>query len=185
SRRKSWKRSGSRRRCAPAARMRMRRSRSIRSRKRRAASRARHEKRGATSMIRIKRTYEPAARTDGKRILVERLWPRGVKKEALEMDFWQKDVAPSTALRQWYGHEPERWPEFRRRYEKELSENAAAWKPLLEAAQKGTVTLLFSAHDVERNGAVVLRDFLARKLERRSKPATKSKRRSASSEARA
>ncbi len=142
-------------------------------------------------MIRIKRTYEPAARTDGKRILVERLWPRGVKKEALEMDFWQKDVAPSTALRQWYGHEPERWPEFRRRYEKELSENAAGWSPILEAARKGTVTLLFSAHDVERNSAVVLRDFLEKRLSK-EKGAAKQKgssrrpsRRSASSAAHA
>ena len=134
-------------------------------------------------MIRIKRSYEPAAKSDGKRFLVERVWPRGMKKEALEMHAWVKDVAPSTELRQWFGHEPERWPEFRRRYEKELRENAAAWAPLLEAAQKGTVTLLFSAHDVERNGAVVLRDFLSRKLERRERPATKSKRRSASSAA--
>src|SRR5690606_22120284 len=108
-------------------------------------------------------------------ILVERLWPRGVKKEALEMDFWQKDVAPSTALRQWYGHEPERWPEFRRRYEKELSENAAGWSPILEAARKGTVTLLFSAHDVERNSAVVLRDFLEKRLSK-EKSAAKQKR---------
>lgn len=115
-------------------------------------------------MIRIKRTYDPAARSDGKRILVERLWPRGMKKEALEMHSWQKEVAPSAALRQWFGHVPERWPEFRRRYDKELRENKAAWLPILEAAQEGTVTLLFSAHDLERNSAVVLRDFLAKRV---------------------
>jgi len=123
-------------------------------------------------MIRIKRTYDPVERKDGQRFLVERLWPRGMKKEALAMDAWYKDVAPSTTLRQWYGHKPERWPEFRRRYEKELSENAAAWSPILEAARKGTVTLLFSAHDVERNSAVVLRDFLDERL--RKQPSRRS-----------
>ena len=130
-------------------------------------------------MIRVKRTYDPAERTDGQRFLVERLWPRGMKKEALEMHAWHKDVAPSTTLRQWFGHRPERWPEFRRRYEKELSENAAAWSPILAAAQRGTVTLLFSAHDAERNSAVVLRDFLAKRAARRPS------RRSASSAAHA
>lgn len=136
-------------------------------------------------MIRIKRTYDPAARTDGERILVERLWPRGIKKEALQMDSWQKEVAPSTELRQWFGHTPERWPEFRRRYVKELSANTAAWSPILEAAQKGTVTLLFSAHDVERNSAVVLRDFLAKRVSRARRTAPKPRRRSASSTAHA
>lgn len=120
-------------------------------------------------MIRIKRTYEPAERTDGRRVLVERLWPRGVKKEALQMDEWCKDVAPSTALRQWFGHKPERWPEFRRRYEREMNANEAAWSPILEAARKGAVTLLYSAHDVEHNSAVVLRDYLTRKLAHRSR----------------
>lgn len=118
-------------------------------------------------MIRIKRTYEPPARSDGTRILVERLWPRGMKKEALELSAWCKDVAPSTELRRWFGHRPERWAEFRRRYEHELSENVAAWSPILEAAKKGTVTLLYSAHDTEHNGAVVLRDYLLRKQSRR------------------
>ncbi|HLS82447.1 MAG TPA: DUF488 domain-containing protein [Steroidobacter sp.] len=120
-------------------------------------------------MIRIKRTYDPVERVDGRRILVERLWPRGVKKAALEMDEWRKDVAPSTALRQWFGHRPERWPEFRRRYESELRGNIAAWSPILEAARNGTVTLLYSAHDVEHNSAVVLRDFLIGQLSHRSR----------------
>jgi uncharacterized protein YeaO (DUF488 family) len=114
-------------------------------------------------MIRIKRTYEPRARGDGRRILVERLWPRGMKKEDLHADTWMKDVAPSTELRQWFGHEVERWDEFRRRYQRELNANPDAWAPVLEASRRGTVTLLYSAHDVEHNGAVVLRDYLTRR----------------------
>ncbi len=121
-------------------------------------------------MIRIKRTYEPAARGDGRRILVERLWPRGMKKEALHADEWLKDVAPSTALRQWFGHRAERWEEFRRRYRKELSENRESWSSILDDSRRGTVTLLYSAHDVEHNGAVVLREYLtARARTRRPK----------------
>lgn len=126
-------------------------------------------------MIRIKRTYEPRANGDGQRILVERLWPRGVKKEALQVHAWLKEVAPSTQLRKWFGHRPERWPEFRRRYKKELRANAAAWSPILDASQRGTVTLLYSAHDLEHNGAVALREFLversrARPNAKRAKP---------------
>jgi uncharacterized protein YeaO (DUF488 family) len=111
-------------------------------------------------MIRIKRTYEPRARGDGRRILVERLWPRGIKKEALQAQAWMKAVAPSTQLRKWFGHRPERWQEFRRRYTKELRANSDAWSPILDASQRGTVTLLYSAHDVDHNGAVVLREYL-------------------------
>jgi len=118
-------------------------------------------------MIRIKRTYEPRARGDGRRILVERLWPRGMKKEDLHADAWMKDVAPSTELRQWFGHEVERWDEFRRRYERELNAEPDAWAPILEASERGTVTLLYSAHDVEHNGAVVLRDYLFGRSRRR------------------
>lgn len=113
-------------------------------------------------MIRIKRTYEPAEREDGQRILVERLWPRGMKKEALEADGWLKDVAPSTELRQWFAHRVDRWEEFRRRYQEELKANRAAWDSILEASRRGTITLLYSAHDTIHNGAVVLRDFLAK-----------------------
>ena len=111
-------------------------------------------------MIRIKRTYDPPARGDGRRILVERLWPRGMKKEAVAADDWMKDVAPSTELRQWFRHETERWEEFRRRYRKELDANRDTWEPILHAERRGTVTLLYSAHDVLHNGAVVLRDYL-------------------------
>ncbi len=117
-------------------------------------------------MIQIKRAYEPAARGDGRRILVERLWPRGVKKSALHADAWFKDVAPSTDLRIWYGHRPERWPEFRSRYRRELSNNKAAWSPLLAMAKRGNVTLLYAARDELHNGALVLRDFLQRRMPR-------------------
>lgn len=130
-------------------------------------------------MIRLKRAYEPHARADGKRILVERLWPRGIRKEALAADAWLKDVAPSTALRQWFSHRDERWEEFRRRYRDELDENPEAWAPLLEASRAGSVTLLFSAHDTAHNSAVVLREYLlershGRSLKKRSSRRTRS-----------
>jgi uncharacterized protein YeaO (DUF488 family) len=114
-------------------------------------------------MIRIKRAYEPRARGDGRRVLVERLWPRGMRKEALELHAWMKDVAPSTESRRWFGHRPERWQEFRRRYRAELAASEA-WKPLLDASKRGNLTLIYSAHDPVRNGAVVLREFLMRKV---------------------
>jgi|ERR1051325_8448527 len=119
-------------------------------------------------MIRIKRTYDPPARTDGRRILVERLWPRGMTKEALAAHAWLKDVAPSTKLRKWFGHRVERWDEFRRRYQQELEANPEALEPILEASKAGTVTLLFSARDTLHNGALVLRDHLM-KFARRQK----------------
>jgi uncharacterized protein YeaO (DUF488 family) len=112
-------------------------------------------------MIRIKRAYDPPKRGDGRRFLVERLWPRGMKKQALALDAWLKEVAPSTELRKWFGHRVERWAEFRRRYRAELRANPAAWQPILAAARRGPVTLLYSAHDPEHNGALVLRDYLA------------------------
>ncbi|HZM34754.1 MAG TPA: DUF488 family protein [Burkholderiales bacterium] len=115
-------------------------------------------------MIRIKRTYDPPARGDGRRILVERLWPRGMKKESLEADAWQKEVAPSTRLRKWFDHRVERWEKFGQRYRDELDANPSAWGPILEAARSGTVTLLYSAHDSLHNSAVVLRDYLCARL---------------------
>lgn len=111
-------------------------------------------------MIQVKRTYEPPARGDGRRILVERLWPRGMTKAALAADAWMKEVAPSTELRKWFDHRVERWEEFGRRYRNELDSNADAWKAILEASRRGTVTLLYSAHDMLHNGALVLRDYL-------------------------
>jgi uncharacterized protein YeaO (DUF488 family) len=117
----------------------------------------------ADPTIRIKRVYEPKARGDGRRFLVERLWPRGVAKEALAGVAWLKDVAPSTELRIWFSHRVERWPEFRRRYRQELRGEPDAWAPLVAAAKRGPVTLLYGARDRDHNGAVVLRDFLARR----------------------
>jgi uncharacterized protein YeaO (DUF488 family) len=112
-------------------------------------------------MFRIKRTYDRPARGDGRRILVERLWPRGLTKGAVAADARMKDVAPSTELRKWFDHRKERWEEFRGRYRNELDANPRGWEPILEAARRGAVTLLYSAHDAYHNGALVLRDYLA------------------------
>lgn len=116
-------------------------------------------------MIRVKRAYAAPEPDDGLRFLVDRLWPRGVKKENLPLDGWLKELAPSTALRQWFGHDPEKWPEFNQRYAAELTDKAELWQPLLEAAQKGTVTLLFGAHDEAHNNAVALRTFLEARID--------------------
>lgn len=117
-------------------------------------------------MIDIARVYDETSAKSRKasRYLVERLWPRGMKKESLQLDGWQKDVAPSTVLRKWFGHKPERWLEFRKRYLAELRKKSTAWQPLLEAARRGNVTLLYSARDTEHNSALLLRDFLNSKL---------------------
>lgn len=115
-------------------------------------------------MIKLKRAYEPAARDDGTRYLVERLWPRGVTKRGLRLDGWLKEVAPSAQLRRWFGHDPKKWPEFRRRYVAELRAHPTAWQPLLHAARRGRITFVYAAHDVARNGAVVLKSFLDRSL---------------------
>ena len=117
-------------------------------------------------MIRTKRAYEPASSEDGKRFLVERLWPRGIKKEALVLDEWPREVAPSTELRKWYGHRVERWPEFQRRYRAELDAKSDEWKRLADAAAQGTITLVYSARDEEHNSAVVLREYLLEHLAR-------------------
>jgi uncharacterized protein YeaO (DUF488 family) len=118
-------------------------------------------------MIKLKRVYEPAEPDDGMRVLVERLWPRGVRREALHLDAWLKEVAPSDSLRRWFNHDPVRWAEFQKRYAAELDGNRPAWLAILEAAERGTVTLLFSAHDVEHNNAVALRAYVKAKEERR------------------
>lgn len=114
-------------------------------------------------MLRIKRVYEPAAQTDGVRLLVERLWPRGVKKEKLRLDGWVKDVAPSTGLRKWFGHDPEKWEEFQRRYWSEIDAHPEALQPILDAQSKGVVTLLFSSHDAVHNNVVALKAYLQSK----------------------
>jgi uncharacterized protein YeaO (DUF488 family) len=117
-------------------------------------------------MIQIKRVYEPAAKSDGERILVERLWPRGIKKEALRMTGWLKEVAPRNELRQWFNHDPAKWKEFQRRYRAELNGKPETWQSLLTAAKAGAVTLLFSAHDQEHNNALVLKASLEEQLKR-------------------
>lgn len=115
-------------------------------------------------MLKIKRVYEDPTRADGTRFLVERLWPRGFKKEEFKMKAWLKDVAPSPGLRKWYSHDVTKWEEFQKRYRKELQENPNAWQPILDAAQNGNVTLLYSARDVEHNSALVLKEFLEEQL---------------------
>ncbi|HTG24987.1 MAG TPA: DUF488 domain-containing protein [Reyranella sp.] len=110
--------------------------------------------------IRLKRAYQPAAADDGARILVDRLWPRGLKKSDAAIDRWLKDIAPSTALRKWFAHDPARWPEFRRRYAAEIRRHPDQLAELRAIARKGPVTLIFSARDELRNDAVVLRNVL-------------------------
>ena len=117
-------------------------------------------------MIQLKRAYDPASKEDGVRYLVERLWPRGIKKIDLVMDAWLKNVAPSTDLRKWFSHDPEKWTEFQRRYTAELDANPESWKPILEAARHGKVTLIYSAHDTEHNSALLLKTYLDKKLRR-------------------
>jgi uncharacterized protein YeaO (DUF488 family) len=112
------------------------------------------------SHLRLKRVYEAAAPDDGTRILVDRLWPRGLSKTEAAVDRWMKEVAPSTELRRWFGHDPERWAEFRRRYADELQAHPNALNEIRELARKGTVTLLFGARDEQHNDAVALRDAL-------------------------
>jgi len=110
--------------------------------------------------IRIKRAYEPPSHDDGARVLIDRLWPRGVKKEALALDQWTKELSPSTQLRQWFGHDPARWQEFRQRYAQELRPHAEMLETVRALARKGTVTLVYAAHDETHNNAVALREFL-------------------------
>ncbi|MEX2264279.1 MAG: DUF488 domain-containing protein [Bryobacteraceae bacterium] len=111
-------------------------------------------------MIKLKRVYDTRSSNDGVRYLVERLWPRGVKKASLHLDAWLKDAAPSTELRKWFGHAPEKWGEFRRRYFAELDRAPETWEPILLSARKGTVTLVYSSHDTEHNNAVALREYI-------------------------
>lgn len=115
-------------------------------------------------MIQLKRVYDGPSSTDGIRFLVERLWPRGVKKSSLEMSAWLKEVAPSVELRKWFHHDPARWNEFRLRYFAELCNNPTSWRPILEATHSGNVTLIYSSHDSEHNNAVALKEFLIQKL---------------------
>jgi len=107
----------------------------------------------------LKRAYEPADKADGRRVLVDRLWPRGLEKHKAAIDEWLKEVAPTAALRKWFGHDPARWAEFQRRYLEELADNPAT-EQLRVLMRQGPVTLVYSAHDTEHNQALVLRDYL-------------------------
>lgn len=111
-------------------------------------------------MIQVKRVYEKPETSDGIRFLVERLWPRGIKSEALQMEAWIKDAAPSTELRKWFNHDPNKWEEFQRRYWAELDRDPDTWVPIASAATKGAVTLLFSSRDTEHNNAAALKTYL-------------------------
>jgi len=126
------------------------------------------------SRVQLKRAYDPPSPRDGMRILVDRLWPRGISKAKAHIDLWLKDVAPSTALRQWFGHDPARWNEFRRRYRAEMKRQPEALAQLRARARHGRITLVFGARDVRRNQAVVLKSMLAgrgAKRARRAAPA--------------
>jgi len=110
--------------------------------------------------IAVKRIYDPPANGDGYRVLVDRVWPRGMKKEDAALDAWSKELAPTTALRKWFGHDPARWEGFRHRYATELDAAAEHWRPLLTQAARHRVTLLFGARDEEHNNAVALKCYL-------------------------
>lgn len=124
-------------------------------------------------MVRLKRAYETVEPDDGRRVLVERLWPRGLRKERAHFDDWLKDIAPSDSLRKWFHHDPARWDEFKRRYARELEADAAhaALDDLVRRASSETVTLIYSAHDEEHNNAVILKTMIERRLRSASRKA--------------
>jgi uncharacterized protein YeaO (DUF488 family) len=111
-------------------------------------------------MVKIKRVYDPVSPDDGKRVLVDRLWPRGIKKEKAQIDEWLKEISPSNELRKWYSHDPAKWAEFKKRYKKELAEKSELLKKIKAEAKKQTVTLLFSTKELELNNAVALKKIL-------------------------
>ena len=115
-------------------------------------------------MIRLKRAYEEPQQEDGRRYLIDRLWPRGLSKTSLKIDGWLKEAAPSQELRRWFQHDPAKWDEFRRRYCDELDAKPEAWMTLLHAARQGPITLIYSARDSERNNGIVLAEYLAQKM---------------------
>lgn len=118
-------------------------------------------------MIKVKRVYDPASPQDGPRFLVDRLWPRGIKRDALAVDDWRKEVAPSDILGRRFAHDPSRWDTFRRRYAAELDRRPEVWRPLLEVARRGDITLVYSARDPKHNNAVALRDYLEARLKKK------------------
>jgi uncharacterized protein YeaO (DUF488 family) len=118
----------------------------------------------------IKRVYEPPDASDGVRVLVDRLWPRGLSKDKAKVDRWMKELAPSDALRRWFGHDPAKWADFRKRYQAELRAGSELVKALAAATQRGRVTLLYAARDEQHNNAVVLADFIKKKRPRARRP---------------
>lgn len=122
------------------------------------------------SNLRLKRAYEPPEGSDGTRILVDRLWPRGVSKAEARLDEWIKEIAPSAELRTWFGHDPGRWDEFRRRYRAELAQHSEALKALRRRARAGPITLVYSARDEAHNDAIVLRDVLLGRVDSKKEP---------------
>jgi uncharacterized protein YeaO (DUF488 family) len=110
--------------------------------------------------IRLKRVYDPPSRSDGTRVLVDRLWPRGISKDELRIDLWAKDLAPSTELRKWFNHDPAKWDEFKRRYRKELDEHPAAVDAIFERLRQGDVTLVFAAKDADISNAAALKEYV-------------------------
>lgn len=119
-------------------------------------------------MLKLKRAYDPISRDDGVRFLVERLWPRGITKAKLRVDAWLKDAGPSTHLRKWFSHDPDKWSQFRARYFRELDSAPEVWRPIRSAARRGTVTLVYSSRDEQHNNAVALREYLWMKQRGRS-----------------
>ena len=111
-------------------------------------------------MLKLKRAYDPVTKDDGRRFLVERLWPRGLSKTKLHLAAWLKDVGPTTELRQWFGHDPKKWSRFRARYFRELDSRPESWRPILSALRGHAVTLVYSSHDEEHNNAVALKEYL-------------------------
>lgn len=133
-------------------------------------ARSRHTQHVGKPMLKLKRAYDPVARDDGMRFLVERLWPRGVSKATLHLDAWLKEVGPTTELRRWFSHDPEKWPRFRARYFRELDSRPESWRPILTAARGHAVTLVYSSRDEEHNNAVALKEYLQAKTRGRRPP---------------
>lgn len=121
-------------------------------------------------MIKLKRAHHGVSSTDGTRLLVERLWPRGLSKDKLKLDGWIREVAPTTALRKWFGHDPAKWRQFRARYFRELDSRPESWRSIVSLARRGTVTLVYSSHDEKHNNAVALSEYLQLRTRRRARP---------------
>ena len=117
-------------------------------------------------MFKLKRVYDAAENADGARFLIDRLWPRGIRKANLKIDGWLKELGPSDKLRHWFGHDPKRWETFRERYFAELDSKREIWKTLVQAGRRETVTLIYSSHDEDHNNAVALKDYLESKMKR-------------------